>query len=142
VQALSLRCQHFSQLIKTYLKGKDLQLLCDVDVRWRSTYLMIKCALELKNPLDAITQTEEFDELRKYRLSDSEWDALVTARNILEVPFDFQQKFSAEKTPTLCDTIPHFEAMIQVWKEMQDKLGASEKYVILSGHRTVDSFTT
>jgi hypothetical protein len=35
------------------------------------------------------------------------------------VPHAFQQKLSAEKTPTLCNARPAFEAMINKWQQMQ-----------------------
>lgn len=34
-----------------------------------------------------------------------------------QVPHAFQQQLSYETTPTLCDAIPSFEAMAQVWEE-------------------------
>lgn len=37
---------------------------------------------------------------------------------IAKVPHAFQHILSAEKTPTLCHTIPAFEAFIQRWKEL------------------------
>lgn len=39
-----------------------------------------------------------------------------------QVPHAFQQQLSHEKTPTLCDTIPAFEAMSAVWVERQESL--------------------
>jgi len=38
-----------------------------------------------------------------------------------QVPHAFQQRLSSEKTPTLCDTIPSFEAMVQKWVEKQEE---------------------
>ena len=38
-----------------------------------------------------------------------------------QISHAFQQWLSAEKTPTLCDAIPSFEAMIHIWKEHQVK---------------------
>jgi len=38
-----------------------------------------------------------------------------------QVPHAFQQCLSSEKTPTLCDTIPSFEAMVQKWVEKQEE---------------------
>jgi hypothetical protein len=35
------------------------------------------------------------------------------------VPHAFQQKLSVEKTPTLCNALPAFEAMITKWERMQ-----------------------
>lgn len=36
-----------------------------------------------------------------------------------QIPHAFQQKLSAEKTPTLAYAIPSFEAMILQWSEMK-----------------------
>jgi len=68
--------------------------------------------------------------------SAAEWDALQVFQKILEVswrlsifgvanwlttlykvPHAFQQQLSFEKTPTLCDAIPSFEAMASTWEE-------------------------
>lgn len=38
---------------------------------------------------------------------------------VTQVPHAFQQKLSAEKTPTLCNALPAFEAMINKWQQMQ-----------------------
>ncbi|KAJ7772194.1 hypothetical protein B0H16DRAFT_1768743 [Mycena metata] len=48
-----------------------------------------------------------------------EWQALEAFKKILEVPHAFQQKLSAEKTPTLGNALPAFEAMIKKWEQMQ-----------------------
>ena len=36
-----------------------------------------------------------------------------------KVPHAFQQQLSYEKTPTLCNAIPAFEAMASTWKRYQ-----------------------
>jgi len=36
------------------------------------------------------------------------------------VPHAFQQRLSSEKTPTLCEALPAFEAMKKVWEKLQD----------------------
>ncbi|KAJ7165784.1 hypothetical protein C8R46DRAFT_900277, partial [Mycena filopes] len=69
--------------------------------------------------IDEFLSSNEFDELHKYRLGDTEWDALEAFKKVLEVPHAFQQRLSAEKTPTPGDTLPAFEAMIVVWERMQ-----------------------
>ena len=38
------------------------------------------------------------------------------------MPYAFQQHLSAETTPTLCDAIPSFEAMKNVWNELKVKM--------------------
>jgi hypothetical protein len=37
-----------------------------------------------------------------------------------QVPHAFQQRLSHEKTPTLCEAIPSFECLTEIWMEMQD----------------------
>ncbi|KIJ93508.1 hypothetical protein K443DRAFT_111958 [Laccaria amethystina LaAM-08-1] len=120
IQSLSLWHQYFNEIVKT-MHQKELQLLPDVDINWSSTLLMIECALELEVAITKFLTTAEFDDLCKYELSDSEWDDLALVSEILLVPHVFQQHLSSEKTPTLCDTIPSFEAMVQKWVEKQEE---------------------
>jgi hypothetical protein len=47
IQASSLWRQYFSQVLKC-LEQPDLQLLCDMDVQWSSTLLMVEHALQLQ----------------------------------------------------------------------------------------------
>ena len=81
-----------------------------------------------------------FPELEKFKLSDLEWDALKVFQDIMkvstssvenkfcdtylctmQVPPAFQQQLSHEKTPTLCNAIPAFEALRTKWEEYQDE---------------------
>ncbi|KJA21357.1 hypothetical protein HYPSUDRAFT_116044, partial [Hypholoma sublateritium FD-334 SS-4] len=94
------------------------QLLRDVEIRWSSTLYMIERALTLEMPLDACTSSQEFEDLNRYKLTEPEWDALAVVREILLIPDAFQQKLSAEKTPTLCNAIPGFSAMIKMWESL------------------------
>ncbi|KIK02918.1 hypothetical protein K443DRAFT_96091, partial [Laccaria amethystina LaAM-08-1] len=114
IQSSSLRRQHFSTIVET-MCHQDLQLLRDVDTRWSSTLLMTECALELELAITEFLRNDEFDEVRKHKLNDSDWDALNLFRNILQVPHAFQHALAVEKTPTLSNAIPAFEAMIKVW---------------------------
>lgn len=81
-----------------------------------------------------------FPELKKFKLSDLEWDALKVFQDIMkvstssvknrfcdtylctmQVPHTFQQQLSHKKTPTLCNAIPAFEALRTKWEEYQDE---------------------
>ncbi|KAI0042416.1 hypothetical protein FA95DRAFT_1500126, partial [Auriscalpium vulgare] len=95
----------------------DLQLLRDVDTRWSSTLLMIDRAILLSGAINKFSESPEFARSWKYYLTDAEWEALSMYRGILEVPHAFQQRLSHEKTPTLANALPAFEAMISVWSE-------------------------
>ncbi|KAG2085831.1 uncharacterized protein F5147DRAFT_588771, partial [Suillus discolor] len=86
-------------------------LLHNIDIRWLSTLLMIEHAILLCAAIDRFLDSHDFPELKKYKLNDVEWQALDVFKDILSVPHAFQQKLSSEKTPTLCDSIPSFEAM-------------------------------
>ncbi|KAJ7572574.1 ribonuclease H-like domain-containing protein, partial [Mycena floridula] len=121
IRKTSIRRQYFSAVLQT-LKEKDLQLLRDVDTRWSSTLLMVERAILLREAITLFLRKEDFAELRSYMLDDDEWDDLELYRRILSVPHAFQQKLSAEKTPTLCNALPAYEAMVKVWKEMQDEI--------------------
>lgn len=50
-----------------------------------------------------------------------------------KVPDAFQQKLSAEKTPTLCNVIPSFDAMVTIWKGLQESWGEPFSSIIQDG---------
>ncbi|KAG2338125.1 hypothetical protein BDR05DRAFT_894155 [Suillus weaverae] len=111
IRASSLHCQYFTTILNA-LKQKDLQLLRDIDVHWSSTLLMVERAILLHEGIDRFLLSDSFPEFQKYKLGSSKWDALDVFRKVLSVPHAFQQQSSAEKTPTLCNAIPAFEAML------------------------------
>lgn len=45
------------------------------------------------------------------------------------MPHAFQQRLSAEKTPTLCDYIPSFEALARVWRQHQKDYPATSDII-------------
>ncbi|KAF8869955.1 ribonuclease H-like domain-containing protein, partial [Gymnopilus junonius] len=119
--ASSLHHEAFSKLAKEQFLH-DLQLLCDMEVRWSSTFLMIERAIKCK-------PVNDFSKLCQYELNDDDWDVLEAFLDILSIPHEFQQALSSEKTLTLCDTISHFNAIIQVWKEYQDEHPETEDII-------------
>lgn len=64
------RHERFQHFVKLSI-GRNLQLLLDVKTRWHSTATMVKRALELKSAINEFV--DEREELRKLRLTDSEW---------------------------------------------------------------------
>jgi len=80
---------------------------------------MIARAIDLRDAISRFLENDEFKDVRKYQLSAHEWDALISCRNILEIPHAFQQILSFESTPTLGDAIPAYEAMANAWKKYQ-----------------------
>ncbi|KAK0231707.1 hypothetical protein EDD85DRAFT_775538 [Armillaria nabsnona] len=91
------------------LDKKVLQLVLDVDIRWSSTDIMIERAIELREGIELFLNKRDFADLRKHKLSEDEWKALEIIHQILVVPHAFQQKLSADKTPTLSLAIPSFQ---------------------------------
>ncbi|KAG0702687.1 hypothetical protein DFH29DRAFT_804590, partial [Suillus ampliporus] len=119
IRASSLCRQYFTSILNA-LKQKDLQLLRDIDVRWSSTLLMVERAIVLREGIDRFLLSDSFPEFQKYKLGSSEWDALDVFHKVLSVPHAFQQWLSAEKTLTLCNAIPAFEAMVRIWSKQLD----------------------
>ncbi|KAJ7142834.1 hypothetical protein C8R44DRAFT_603285, partial [Mycena epipterygia] len=98
---------------------KDLQLLRVVGTRWSSTLLMMDRAILLCAVCFVAPHSFPELNLHKYKLGEKEWEALAVFKRILDLPHAFQQKLSAEKTPTLGDALPAFEAMIKIWQRQQ-----------------------
>ncbi len=88
--------------------------------------------------IEKFLENEDFVELCKHQLSDDEWKALdIIHQNLavnfiavnycpslnycLQVPHAFQQKLSADKTPTLALAIPSFQRMMQLWEDLKIK---------------------
>ncbi|KAJ2921800.1 hypothetical protein H1R20_g15297, partial [Candolleomyces eurysporus] len=61
-------------------------------------------------------------ELQRYRLKETEWEALNMYIEILRVPHAFQQKLSHEKIPTLYQALPHFHRMVGAWKRKKEEM--------------------
>ncbi|KAF7372427.1 HAT family dimerization domain-containing protein [Mycena venus] len=138
IRASSLRRQYFSEVLKA-LQQKDLQLLRDVDTRWSSTLIMIDRAILLREAIDKFLTNDQFWDLHKYKLGDDEWDALEAFKRILSVLYAFQQRLSAEKTPTLGDALPAFEAMIKAW-ERQKISHPETAHVVQEGIDKLESY--
>ncbi|PBK86818.1 hypothetical protein ARMGADRAFT_940038, partial [Armillaria gallica] len=81
-----------------------------VNVRWSSTDIMIEQALLLHEVWYCILLQQ--CELQRHQLSNDKWTVLCLFHETLCVPHVFQQKLSAEKTPTLCDALPLFSTLI------------------------------
>ncbi|KAJ7148504.1 ribonuclease H-like domain-containing protein, partial [Mycena crocata] len=138
IRASSLRRQCFSEILKA-LQQKDLQLLRDVDTRWSSTLLMIDRAVLLREAIDKFLSDPQFQDLKKYKLGEKEWDALKAFQRILAVPHAFQQKLSAEKTPTLGHALPAFEAMIAAWQKQQERFPETA-HIVQQGIDKLESY--
>ncbi|PPQ71742.1 hypothetical protein CVT24_006506, partial [Panaeolus cyanescens] len=132
IRASSLRRELFARTQEAVNpKQPILQLIRDVATRWSSTHLMIARALELRKVIDKFCFANS--DVYQYRLTDLEWKTLEAYSKILAVPHAFQQKLSAEATPTLSSALPSFQRMIAVWKDYQTKMSPAYASVIAAG---------
>ncbi|KAF8979823.1 hypothetical protein BDQ17DRAFT_1215276, partial [Cyathus striatus] len=112
----------------------NLQLLRDADTQWSSTLLMIEQAIMLHQ----FVSLPDFNAAHKQHiLTDSKWKALGIFQDILLVPHAFQQKLSAEKTPTLCNVIPTFKNM-EVTEHAHD--GPDTSQIVQAGLDKLSSY--
>jgi hypothetical protein len=57
----------------------------------------------------------------------------------VQVPHAFQQRLSSDTTPTLCDTIPAFEAMKSIWNKQKVDM-PNVAHVIDTGLKKLDEY--
>ncbi|KAF5373365.1 hypothetical protein D9757_009741 [Collybiopsis confluens] len=112
IRGSNIRRAHFLACVKQIMQ-KELQLILDMDIRWSSTYLMVDRAILLRLAISRFFTFDDFQDLaRIHFLSENDWALLVEMKDALEC-------LSAEKTPTLCDAIPAFEAMVAKWSDLK-----------------------
>ncbi|KAF5338299.1 hypothetical protein D9758_015766 [Tetrapyrgos nigripes] len=100
---------------------QTLQPLRDVKTRWSSTQLMLKQGRELSEVMEKFLSNPTYG-LMEYVLSQNDWKALDQLSCVLAVPHNFQQLLSKERTLTLCDVLPFFMQMIELWEELKVQL--------------------
>ncbi|KAH9060224.1 hypothetical protein EDB87DRAFT_1729366, partial [Lactarius vividus] len=118
-----------------------LQLICDVETRWSSVYLMIKRAVILREAIDRFIQ----DEGGPDPLDEDDWMVLKGLQRILQIPFWYQQILSYQKTPTLCGTLAAFEVFINSLNELAINLmteGLDIGLIIKKGTKKIESYST
>lgn len=64
----------------------------------------------------------------------------TSVSSYFKVPDAFQQKLSAEKTPTLCNALPSFDAMVRIWQEQQRTFEEPFSTVIQKGIDKLDAY--
>ncbi|KAK0431307.1 uncharacterized protein EV420DRAFT_1286270, partial [Desarmillaria tabescens] len=92
------------------------------DTRWSSTHLMIERALFLRLAINAFLSSDDFQDLaRNNNINTHDWDLLDDMSTFPQVPHQFQEQLSAEKTLTLCDMLPAFEAVSALWQAQKEE---------------------
>ncbi|KAI5982208.1 hypothetical protein EDC04DRAFT_2616861 [Pisolithus marmoratus] len=119
-----------------------LQLIQDVKIWWDSIYLMIQQLWLLEQPINAFLDHPNNRDLKKYKLSQMEWNVLQDFKAILEVPHHAIQVLSHEKLPTICNYLKAFKRFYVTgkrWEKIQamhallpiyKKMGDMKAYLI------------
>ncbi|KAF6747410.1 hypothetical protein DFP72DRAFT_821764, partial [Ephemerocybe angulata] len=81
----------------------------DVATRWNSTYDMVLFAWIYRKAIDRITELRELD-LRKYEISEEEWEIVKELRDSLKIFKTVTLQFSSD-TVSLADVIPAMDDM-------------------------------
>ena len=97
----------------------QLEALLDVRTRWNSTYKMLDRANQLRAPLTTVAASET--DLRDLAPVDEEWDILAEICELLKVFDDATKAICASEYPTLADTIPLYNALIDTLKDFTEE---------------------
>ncbi|KAJ2927840.1 hypothetical protein H1R20_g9248, partial [Candolleomyces eurysporus] len=89
-----------------------LMLTKDVPTRWNSSYDMLKFLYHYQHAIDRLTSRQDLD-VRKYELTNDEWEIVKQLRDTLKVFKNTTLKFSSEST-NLPDVIPAMDQMHDV----------------------------
>ncbi|KZW00769.1 hypothetical protein EXIGLDRAFT_576667, partial [Exidia glandulosa HHB12029] len=89
-----------------------LMLILDVVTRWCSSHQMIRRALEFRQAIDTYTQ-QDVNNLRDYRLSDAEWEAIGLVEKWLLLFRRATLEMSATKRPMLSTVHAIFRSLQQ-----------------------------
>lgn len=105
------------------LRTAVLQLILDMKVRWSSTYLMLRRALDLKEEVNYFVQRlglaeRDVDKRRKLLAlepMEMEWGRVQLLLSLLGHAEKAQHSFSMEQGPTLHTALPALEALHKAW---------------------------
>ena len=95
------------------------EALLDVRTRWNSTYKMLDRANQLRVPLT--TMAASSTDLRAFVLADEEWDILAKICKLLKVFDDATKAICASEYPTLANTIPLYNALIDTLEDFTEE---------------------
>lgn len=93
------------------LKCEHLLPMLDIRTRWNSTYDMIARALVIKTGLQATLMAKE--ELRKFVLSEEEWEQLVVLRDFMSPIKEATMMASKQMTPNIASSAMAYEYLLK-----------------------------
>lgn len=94
---------------------KALVPILDVATRWGSTSAMVKRVIFIRSGLDSVTESER--ELRKFELSDEEWENLKEVDKFLDPLSAVSQHVEGFKYPTMSCVVPLYFKLLETLKE-------------------------
>jgi Domain of unknown function (DUF4413) len=89
---------------------KILKLFLDIEVRWNSTYTMLKRFLELESPIRSLLaakDSKDYD-ITHLSITASEWEFLKALCEVFSYYQPVTLKMSAQAYPTLYNVLPQF----------------------------------
>ncbi|GBB95627.1 hypothetical protein RclHR1_02580010 [Rhizophagus clarus] len=110
------------------LNVKSLELIPDIRTRWNSTFYMIKRAFCLREPLHNLAAADK--ELSSYLLNSIEWDKLNEIQGLLECFQKATIEMSSENSPTLGQTVPIYNYLIDNIEDFLEETNTKSNDVI------------
>jgi len=128
LRGIILKIRNSINLRQKFSECSKLCLIADCKTRWNSTYSMVKRALDLKKEL--IDFLEENDDVGK--IKEDEWKSFRYIAKYLEVFFEYTNSASGDKYPTLSDTFPKYNHLMNYLEELQEKVEHKFSHSIVS----------
>jgi len=100
------------------------ELVIDVRTRWNSTCDMIERALELRKPLDKMTELDA--DLHRYKLTDGEWNLLKRIRKFFRLFKTTSNQLCAAGYPTLAIAVPAYNFLMDSLENYRDASSTSD----------------
>lgn len=94
----------------TTLNMPQLGLVKEINIRWNSTYLMLKRAFEMKDALNYICQNNS--DFQKYLIEDSEWNHVKLFMDLLMPFYDATLLLSKSKYPSIYYVLPILDVLM------------------------------
>ncbi|CAB4410083.1 unnamed protein product [Rhizophagus irregularis] len=109
------------------LNIKPLELIPDIRTRWNSTFYMIERAFCLREPLYNLAAADK--ELSPYLLNSIEWNKLKEIQSLLECFQKATIEMSSEKSPTLGQTVPIYNYLIDNIEDFLEEATRSDDII-------------
>ncbi|EXX70016.1 hypothetical protein RirG_091230 [Rhizophagus irregularis DAOM 197198w] len=106
---------------------KPLELIPDIRTRWNSTFYMIERAFCLREPLYNLAAADK--ELSLYLLNSIEWNKLKKRQSLLECFQKATIEISSEKSPTLGQTVPIYNYLIDNIEDFLEEATRSDDII-------------